>query len=453
MSDTMPRSNRELSDEAKKLEDAGQFAQAAELYRQSYELYQGAFVASRYIRCLRKIGKSAIAVEFGRHLPKQLQDDSHVHGALSWALYDIYLKKAENKADNEVADAEHEIRDNSDFQKIQEVARYILNKSSAGDDILRTRTIFAICNEAKQRGNWQVMYDFAVQLLPEQLSVDQHEWNGQKLSSDYQRWLYIIVRCLLELKRYDECIEFTHKGIETFPYDKLFPWWLARAKLAIGEIEEALSDLEHIDTRFPKEWYIQRDIADVYIQLQKYENAWTWFCKAANCRGEIKGRFRMIEQMSVLLEQLGRWQEAHDHLQLACAIAEREHWDHPAEVLRGQLYQFRKRYPEHHPFAADAPVEPLTTLSKRCRNLWEETIDASRPHRKGSIRIVNEEGKYGFIQTDNDDIHFQFRDVIKRVIPVVGMEVEFEIEKSYDQKKQRDSIKAVNIRLVKNPEL
>src|SRR5438270_6118996 len=103
MSDSEWR-NRELSDEAKKLEDAGQFDQAAELYKQSYELYPSSYVASGHIRCLRKQGKPLAAVEFGRQLSKQLLDDSYVHKILSWAIYDVYLKKAESKDDNEVDD-------------------------------------------------------------------------------------------------------------------------------------------------------------------------------------------------------------------------------------------------------------------------------------------------------------------------------------------------------------
>src|SRR6266566_3255043 len=180
MSDSVLR-NRELSDEAKKLESTGQFDQAAELYKQSYDLYPGSFVTSHYIKCLRKQGKSVEAVEFGRQLSKQLLDDSYVHKELSWAIYDVYLKKTESIVNDEVDDLEHEKQSSPDFQKMQDVVRYILGKASATDDLLRIRTIFAICNEAKRRGSWQVMYDFAVQLDPERLSCEKEEWNGQRL--------------------------------------------------------------------------------------------------------------------------------------------------------------------------------------------------------------------------------------------------------------------------------
>jgi tetratricopeptide (TPR) repeat protein len=319
---------------------------------------------------------------------------------------------------------------------MQEVANYILSRISAEEDILRTRTIFAICNEAKQRGNWQIMYDFAIQLDPERLSTEQREWKGRKLPSDYQSWLFKMVRSLLELERYEECLDFASKGIEKYPSEKLFYWWQACAKKALGQVKDALQELEQIDTRFPKEWYIQRDIANGYVELKEYDVAWIWFCKAASCPGDPKGRFKMFESMSMLLEHLDRFQEAYDHLQLAAMVAEREQWGRPAEALRGKLIQFRRRHEEQVVHLSDISGKDWPSLYSRCHTLWQKTIHASRLTYKGQIININEEGKFGFIRRSHSenakDIFFRFRDVIKKATPVVGMDVEFEVEKSFD---------------------
>jgi tetratricopeptide (TPR) repeat protein len=454
MSDAMQFSNRQLSDEAKKLEAVGQFVQAADLYKQSYDLYPGGFVTSHYIRCLRKLGKSTAAVKFGRQLVRQLREDSFVHKELSWAMYDVYLKKTENMEGNEFDDVEHEQQGNSDFRKMQEVANYILSRLSANEDILRTRTIFAICNEAKQRGNWQTMYDFAIQLDPERLSTEQREWKGRKLPSDYQSWLFKMVRSLLELERYKECLVFASKGIEKYPSEKLFYWWQACAKKALGQVIEALQELEQIDARFPKEWYIQRDIANGYIELKEYDVAWIWFCKAASCPGDPRGRFKMFESMSMLLEQLDRFKEAYDHLLLAVMVADQERWDRPVEALRGKLIQFRRRHEEQVVLPTDSSSKDWLSLNSRCRTFWQKTIQTSRLTYKGQIIKINEERHSGFIRRSNSenakDIYFRFRDVVKKVNPVVGMEVEFEVEKSFDPAKNQESLAAVNIRQIKS---
>lgn len=237
MPDPVQSHNRKLSDEAKQLEKAGLFAQAADLYKQSYDLYPGSYVTSHYIRCLRRQGKAVEAIEFGRQLSRQLQDDPYVHKEVSWAMYDVYLKKVERRGDDKV---KQERQSGPDFQKMQEVARYILGKTPATDDILRTRTIFAICNEAKRQENWQVMYDFAIQLDPERLLGEQNELDGQKQIVNYQEWLCKMSESLFELKRYEECTEFARKGIEKYPHKKLFYWWHECANKALGKAEEAL---------------------------------------------------------------------------------------------------------------------------------------------------------------------------------------------------------------------
>src|SRR5437588_4428003 len=99
MADSAQSYNRKLSDEAKRLENAGQFAEAAALYKQVYNSYPGSFVTSHYIKCLRRQGKPMEAIEFGRQLSAQLQDDPYVHKELLWTMYDAYLKQAGSRRD------------------------------------------------------------------------------------------------------------------------------------------------------------------------------------------------------------------------------------------------------------------------------------------------------------------------------------------------------------------
>lgn len=454
MSDPVQHSNRNLSDKAKELEKLGQFAQAAVLYKQSYDQYPGSFVTSHYIMCLRKLGKSTEAVEFGRTLSKQLLDDPYVHKHLSWALYDVYLKKSESIGEDGIESLEPEKQKGQDFQQMQKIAGYILRKAPVSEELLRKRTILAICKQAKLLGNWQVVYNFTIQLDPEQLSREQVERDGQKLPSEYQNWLYKMVGSLFELKRYEECVSFAQKGIEQYPREKLFFWWRASAKKALGQVEEALHELEQIDIRFPKEWYIQRDIAGGYLQLQRYDEAMIWFCKAADSHGEIKHRYKMIQEMSVLYEHLEQLQEAHDHLQLACAIAEREGWEQKAANLRGQLVQFRRRHADLSNSPSGVTIEDWSKLYPRCQALWKKATKASLPTCKGRIIKLNNEKGFGFIKRYGDesskDVYFRFRNLVRGLTPDLGMEVEFELQKSFDPGKNEEGLAALNVRPTKD---
>src|SRR5207302_9527492 len=115
-----------------------------------------------------------------------------------------------------------------DFQKMQEIAHYILRKTPAEEDILRTRTIFAICNEAKLQESWQLMYDFAMQLDLERLLSDQNQLNDQQRLIGYQEWLSKVVESLYGLERYDESMDFACKGFESYPQKQLFHEWYER---------------------------------------------------------------------------------------------------------------------------------------------------------------------------------------------------------------------------------
>lgn len=453
MSDEMQFSNRQVSEEAKRLESLGQFDEAATLFKQCYDDYPGSFVTSHYIKCLRKQGQSQKAVTFGRQLPRQLQNNPFVHKELSWALYDVYLKKSEKvDEEDEVHEAERARAVELDLPKMQEIGNYILSKASPTDDLLLTRTIFALCNAAKQLGSWHVAYDFAVRLNPERLSTEASEWQGQKIQSDYQRWLNIMVKALFHLKRFEECIAYAQKGIEYYPREKLFLYRKAAAKKALGRVEEALQEFEQIDKRFLKDWYIERDIAEIYMLLQHIDEAKIWFCKAARCPGEMKGRYKMFEQMAALFEQQGTLQGSFNHLQLACAIAEREGWERSAAELRGKLELFKRRYAESNSLEVETSRSDLSRIRRRCEALWQEVLAVTRSFSQGQVVKLNEEKGYGFIRSNDGsgkDIYFKFRNLARGLIPFIGMKVEFEIEESFDSGKNQESQAAINIRCVR----
>jgi cold shock CspA family protein len=153
----------------------------------------------------------------------------------------------------------------------------------------------------------------------------------------------------------------------------------------------------------------------------------------------------MFMAMAILLRRLERWQDAYEHLQLARMITEEKDWTRPAETLRMQLAQFEERYGEL--FRPDDTPTDFQALTRRLKPLWQRDISAARPHGRGMIKNMND--RSGFIRTDNGDYYFNLRDVPRHITLEIGMEVEFELEEGYDQKKQRESLKAVRIRPVK----
>ena len=80
--------------------------------------------------------------------------------------------------------------------------------------------------------------------------------------SNLQRWLYYATRANLETGDYDACLELAREGIERYPEVLFFPLWHALARVRRGDGEEGLLELQEVDRRFPRQWYVQRDIAE-----------------------------------------------------------------------------------------------------------------------------------------------------------------------------------------------
>jgi len=155
-------------------------------------------------------------------------------------MYVVYLKPPGSRKDDGSDTVKYEERGDpnsgTDFQKMQEVAHYILSKAPTEEDILRIRAIFAICNEAKRQESWQLMYDFAMKLDLKRLLSEQNQLNGQQRIVAYQEWLSKVVESLYGLKRYGECMDFARKGFESYPQKQLFYEWYERAHKTLEQV-------------------------------------------------------------------------------------------------------------------------------------------------------------------------------------------------------------------------
>src|SRR6266536_134585 len=164
------------------------------------------------------------------------------------------------------------------------------------------------------------------------------------------------------------------QAVESYPQNKHFHWWHAVATARIGQFEEALTELQNLDKRY-QEWFIREDIAKIFEQLQRHDDAWIWYCKAASLQGPLKGRYKMIGGMSIPLQYLERWSDAYEHLYLAYLLAEREGWEKSktAQNFKGQMQQLHNRCA-----ALVLPQEytsrDFNPLQRKLQQIWKEEI-------------------------------------------------------------------------------
>lgn len=445
---------RQLIEAARQLDQAHQYSEAAQRYRQAFDLCRDNFAASRYIHCARKSGVPGAreAVTFGRQVQDLLQENEHVRREYVWAAYDGYLKNTERTEDEEdenLDEPEQEkVEASVDFTVMVKAARRILELTA--EPLPRKLSVFAICKEAKLLRRWELMCWFAQQLDPQTPSLEQKELNGRRLPSDYQKWTFAIIRALLELERYEECIVYAREASEKFPEDSFhFQRWEALAKIRMGQVEDGLRQLEYINMRFPKQWYIQSDIANAHVQLGQYEDALLWFCRAASMPGDIKGRIITLKSMCDVLQRLAYWQAVYEHLRLVWAIELEQGSKRNAVRTEQQLHEFQRLHANQLQIASENGVSTIPSALKPCRTTWQKRIRLAHPTQSGRISFLNEEKRFGFVTNDDGRFHFKFNAFRGR--PELNAWVEFEMEDSFDQKRGEASKIAVNIRPVKGP--
>lgn len=311
--------------------------------------------------------------------------------------------------------------------------------------------MLAICKEAKLRKRWDLIRDFGRKLQPETLPTKREEVNGRLLPSDHQRWLYNVTRAALELQQYKECMAYASMGIEKYPDESLhFQRWEALAKIRTGDVKGGLEQLKYLDARFPKQWYIQGDIAQAYMQLEQQQEAWPWFCRAVNAAGDIKGRITLLKTMCDILQDRDEWQAAYQHLLLVWAIeiafGSKETY---IERTRQKIFALKKAHVDVlSPLPEDGgnQAPPLGKVLKLCRVLWQKTLTEAVPSKQGRIVRLNEEQQYGFIEDEQGGrYHFRFRAVVQGQ-PEMYMQVDFTAAEAFDRKKDKMSPIAINIR-------
>lgn len=446
---------RQLKDEGEQLRKAQRFSEAAQFFKKAFDLCHDSYAASRYIHCLCRTGDEAarVAAKFARQAEQQFSDDQYIKKEWAWALYYGYLKDAEGdeieEAENIDDQAPVQLSPSADFTTKVKACRTIFRLTT--DLFARKQAAFAICKEAKLLKKWDLILEFTQQLEPQMLSIEKKELNGRRLLSDYQKWAFAITRAMFELERYDECITHAREASEKFPQESFhFQRWEALAKIRMGQVEDGLKQLEYLNMRFPKQWYIQSAIAKAHVRLGQYDDALLWFCRAGNMPGDIKGRIVPLKSMCEVLQHLAHWQAVYEHLRLIWIIELELGSKRNAERTEQQLHEFQRLHADQLRIVSEAGVPTLPSSLKPCRVTWQKTIRSAQLMQSGRISFLDEGKSFGFVTNDAGRFHFKFNTF--RGKPELNMWVEFETEDSFDQKRGQASKIAVNVRPTKGSE-
>jgi hypothetical protein len=386
---------------------SNQFQQALELFKNeksnysNEEISSNRFLISAMIASLRKTNKSGFVNQFLNTYGIVIDErtDPIILSQYGWVIYDLFKAEVEKTHYSKsfvLNLLQNPIRllsiNNSDFTSsiISNIFRLLLRKE-----------------KDKQNQDYQFLNEFCNLFDPEIMSIDIStiEQNGKfiEMASEKEMWYATKSKALFELEFYQECFEISAQALEEFhefhySNDLWFARRMALSKQSLGKIDEAIVDLEKIFRR-KKEWFIQKELAELYLQVKNLDRAYQYAIEAIsrNGLGKIEYKIGLIFLLGNILKIQANLTMANKHFWAVKLIREQHGWKIPFE-LQEQLNEF----------------EPLNisydVLLSELKKFWiPNKIKENEEVQTGIVKIIlhdNEQGKNGFITSDEVDYYF-----------------------------------------------
>jgi len=418
-------------DSAENLRKEKKFAEAAEQFSILWQQKPSTMYGWRYAFCLRKLEKTEDAESILKEVLEKFPDDKFAKSEMGWILYEKELKPA---------------REESDLGKTLHFANEILKLNS---ESFATRLIAqAVMKVAKGKKKWDVVLEWSNKINLSDLSIEARMFDGKRGMSERETWYVGRAKALLELGQFDDARTFAQQGIIEFP-DELF---LARtAALALarnGKLEEGADELRKLLNHRRADWYVKADLADVEYARGNRAEAFRIMSDAISNSQDDEYKLGCFVTLGKISLEMDKLEIAAEHVALAKAVRAANNWSISPDLSQLEQNVIRAFKDANQPF----PVLPsdVKELSKLCHQRWREGASEGLEFIKGTLKPIDSTKPFAFIKRDDgkEDVFVLLRN-IPRNCTKDGARLEFVLEKSFDQKKNRESTQAAKVRCSK----
>ena len=380
----------------------------------SEEIADNPFVIGSILSSLRKTGQAKYIDTFLKQYQIQINESTQdmILTAYGWGLYEMVKSGQYTK------------------QMILQVLKYpiyllFLRESVYSYSVISN--LFSLgLKKAKEHTNQDFLFtnDYCDLFDPDKLSSEPNvfEFDGKRTesASDSEKWYSEKSKALFELKKFEMCYELSNKALHTIKkfHSNNNVWFTRRMALSqkeLGNLDVAIEKLTEV-YRDKKEWFIQKEIAELYFEKGEIESAAKNCIEALNTRTPVEFKVGLILLMGKILKSRGETLLTQKHFLLDKMIREDKGWKVSDEVL------YETGSIEGGVIRKD--------LQRELINYWRKQI----PKEKIYIGVVkkilhdNQKGKDGFIVSEGEDFYFTLPSHVKWAGSVQkGIQVEFEI--------------------------
>jgi len=433
---------KEMTNRADALRKRQQYTEAAAIYEEAWQRESSPYVARWLIYCRRKAGDLDGAAAFATAALDRFPDHPYLRTEYAWVCYDGRIKEA---------------RERGNLDQLIACAEETLGLSA--DELLIARVAQTVVKMAKglSQTPWEVIAAWAALVNPERLSDQRRTTgDGKTFMSEREEWYVGLAKALLETGQGAEARRVAQEGLQQFPGEIFLLRTAALALFHGGEHEAGAAEMRALRHLPRFDWYMKAELAEMESRLGRTEEAYRLVCEALGNRQDDKFKLRTFEMMAELALRLGKPAVAAAHVRLAGAIRTKEGWKLPAglEELEVQIREALAATGEAWP----SLPEDVRELSRRCRELrqGEGTDDAAMRARTeirctGTIMKIDPGRPFTFIKPDGggEAVFVAVRELPPDCAGTgAGVRVTFALEESFDRKKNRASVRAVQVKIL-----
>lgn len=325
--------------------------------------------------------------------------------------------------------------------------KYILDNQANKDPVYQFTVMRVLKNfkkkqnfEAAKINTWLDKLDPA--LLSDKSSSAERNGKMESYPSNKEDWYAYKTKALEKMECYEECMRVSHEALSClteFHYGNeiWFKRRIAISKSKLGDLEGALEILKEL-LRVKQDWFIYQDISEIYREMGDLKAALSYSVDSMMKAGDDDKKVNVLWDMAGILEQMEQPNDSLAFKDYSVKLRIENGWKLSREI--DTYYRTR----QEHIDGTSLQAIRRSVISTCERYKWDE-----KPVELGVIHRILGNGKSGFIKSDSASYYFKFNEFKGRRSDIKeGLRVQFYAEKSFDVKKNCDSLCAMNIKSI-----
>ena len=384
-----------------------------------------------YSKVLSKLKKYDRAIEINQILYRRDRNFEANNNLYGWNLYHNVLRNPE-----------------VDKQRFFRAANFTVENTMQQSYSPYEKTVFQVLKHLKDSPStdYEGILQWTDKINPSFLSSEENSFLSGKSelirnASPLEEWYQYRINALFKTNHYDDCLEMIQQALtllKQFHYnnDIWFQFKEAKCYAELENVDRAIEILESLVLKLPH-WSIYNSLFSCYWKKGESKKATQMAAFALlDKNGEFKHKVKLLDNFATFLEDNGHLEEALWHYSFLSEIRKKNDWP-VSSSINDHIINLSQQY--------SVP----DNLEKHNYKYWKEITAASLTRGVGKVKNISSNGKSGFISVDRGgDIFFQMKKMRQKNVQV-GDKVKFLVQPSYDHKKQKESIEAIEINILR----